>query len=105
MAEEANLLDFYNYVYQPFSNCTHSTWGHISKYNNTPSDNPFHKFLRHPHILDFYPDFFFLELSAKYLAKSFRLFDENFSLGIEEPKSFQTLQNELQKVVEENNEA
>jgi hypothetical protein len=105
MAEEANLLDFYNYVYQPFSNCVHSTWGHISKYNNIPSKNQFHKFLRHPQILDFYPDFFFLELAAKYLAKSFRLFDRSFPMNIGEPKSFLTLQTELQKVVEENNEA
>lgn len=105
MAEEANLLDFYNYVYQPFSNCVHSTWGHISKYNNVPSDNPFHKFLRYPRILEFYPDFYFLELAAKYLAKSFRLFDENFPLSIDAPKSFDKLQTELRKVVEENNEA
>lgn len=101
MAEEANLLDFYNYVYQPFSNCTHSTWGHISKYNNVPSNNPFHKFLRHPLILEFYPDFFFLELAAKYLSKSFRLFDEKFPLNIEPPKSYNTLQIELDKVVNE----
>lgn len=105
MAEEANLLDFYNYVYQPFSNCTHSTWGHISKYNNVPSDNPFHKFLRQPLILEFYPDFFFMELAAKYLAKSFKLFDAHFSMNIETPRSFQTLQTELQKIVDENNEA
>ena len=104
MAEEANLLDFYNYVYQPFSNCTHSTWGHISKYNNIPSTNPFHKFLRHPEIIEFYPDFFFLELAAKYLTKSFRLFDDSFPLNIVESKSFKTLQTELQKVVDENNE-
>ena len=70
-----------------------------------PSDNPFHKLLRHPHILEFYPDFFFMELADKYLAKSFSLFDTQFPMNIETPKSFQTLKTELQQIVYENNEA
>lgn len=105
MAEKANLLDFYNYVYQPFSNCVHSTWGHISKYNNVPSENPFHKYLRHPQILDFHPDFFYLELTAKYLSKSFKLFDEYFPMEIDKSKSYETLIYELEKVINENKEA
>jgi len=34
MAEESGFLDFYNYVYQPFSAAVHSSWPHISS-NNT----------------------------------------------------------------------
>jgi hypothetical protein len=33
MAEEAGCLDFYNYVYTPFSACAHSMWHHIAHYN------------------------------------------------------------------------
>jgi Family of unknown function (DUF5677) len=33
MAEQAGCLDFYNYVYVPFSPCSHSMWHHISRYN------------------------------------------------------------------------
>src|SRR5713101_2030176 len=36
MAEEAGILDFYNYVYTPFSQCAHSTWHHVGRYNSCP---------------------------------------------------------------------
>jgi len=31
MAEEAGCIDFYNYVYSPFSGCVHSMWQHIGQ--------------------------------------------------------------------------
>ena len=34
MAEESGILDFYNYVYTPFSQCAHSTWYHVGRYNS-----------------------------------------------------------------------
>jgi hypothetical protein len=40
MAEQAGLLDFYNYVYTPFSQCAHSTWYHVGRYNSAPSEAP-----------------------------------------------------------------
>jgi hypothetical protein len=40
MAEESGILDFYNYVYTPFSQCAHSTWYHVGRYNSRPSEAP-----------------------------------------------------------------
>jgi hypothetical protein len=40
MAEESGILDFYNYVYTPFSQCTHSTWYHVGRYNSGPFGKP-----------------------------------------------------------------
>ena len=31
MAEEADCIDFYNYVYNPFSACTNSMWHHVAR--------------------------------------------------------------------------
>jgi Family of unknown function (DUF5677) len=33
MADQDGYLDFYNYVYVPFSACVHSMWHHIAHYN------------------------------------------------------------------------
>lgn len=95
MAEEAGIIDFYNYVYQPFSNCTHSTWAHISKYNTNVSPNPLHKFLRHPIIIDFVPDINYFNLAGKYLDKSIREFDRVFKLNLEEDSAFDIVLKEL----------
>lgn len=102
MAQEANCLDFYNYVYQPFSSCVHSTWGHISKYNVIVSDNPLHRFMYKPNIIEFDPDIFYLDLAAKYLAKSISAFDREFEMKFEEDSSYQLLQKELGNILVEN---
>jgi Family of unknown function (DUF5677) len=44
MADEAGCIDFYNYVYTPFSSCTHSTWHHVAMYNLSPCNNPLHRY-------------------------------------------------------------
>lgn len=76
MAEEADCIDLYNYVYQPFSSAAHNMWNHIARYNLIESDNPLHKFFRKPAIYKFPPDVHYLELTAKYVDKMFRLFDQ-----------------------------
>jgi len=40
MAEESGILEFYNYVYTPFSQGAHSTWYHVGRYNSGPSESP-----------------------------------------------------------------
>ena len=96
MAEEADILDFYNYVYQPFSNCSHSTWAHIVKYNTTSSHNPLHRFFRHPVIYEgIEPDLTFLNLSAKYLEKSFTAFDKKYDLELSSKSSYEKLLKDL----------
>src|SRR5260370_23870899 len=50
MAEEAGILGFYNYVYTPFTQCVHSTWYHVGRYNSWPSESPLTRLLRVPYI-------------------------------------------------------
>lgn len=40
MAKEAHCLDFYNYVYQPWSGVAHSMWQHIGRYNVAVREPP-----------------------------------------------------------------
>jgi hypothetical protein len=75
MAEQAGLLDFYNHVYTPFSQCAHSTWYHIGRYNSAPSESPYTRLLWIPRIADSDIDPSILILAAKYLDKSFNAFD------------------------------
>lgn len=76
MAEEAGILDFYNHVYTPFSQCAHSTWYHVGRYNSGPSDSPLTRPIWTPGILESSTDFGDLDLAAKYLDKTFNTFDE-----------------------------
>ena len=76
MAEEAGILDFYNYVYTPFSQCAHSTWYHVGRYNSDPSESPLTRQLWMPRIFESPADVWNLNLVAKYLDKSFNVFDE-----------------------------
>jgi hypothetical protein len=98
MAEEADCLDFYNYVYQPFSAATHSSWNHISTYNLEYSDNPFHMFLLKPKVTRFDPELEYLELGAKYLSKMFKLFDSSFNYESSIPSSFALLSEEINRI-------
>jgi hypothetical protein len=76
MAEEAGILEFYNYVYTPFTQCVHSTWYHVGRYNSGPSESPLTGQLWMPRILDVVSDVWNLDLTAKYLDKTFSMFDE-----------------------------
>jgi hypothetical protein len=52
MAREAGILDFYNYVYTPFSQCAHSTWYHVGRYNSGPSTSPLTRQLWMPQMIE-----------------------------------------------------
>jgi hypothetical protein len=78
MAGEAGCIDFYNYVYTPFSSCTHSTWHHVARYNLIPCNNPLHRHHSVPAIIDLPADPHYLHLAARYLQKTFAKFDETF---------------------------
>jgi hypothetical protein len=75
MADEAGCLDFYNYVYTPFSACAHSMWQHLARYNLRDCRNPLHRFHRVPADLDAPLDTEYLYLAAQYLQKTFATFD------------------------------
>lgn len=89
MAEQAGLLDFYNYVYTPFSQCAHSTWFHVGRMNSGISDSPYTRLLWIPQIAEVRSDPSELLLAAKYLDKSFSLFDER-ALGRSGASDLQT---------------
>ena len=70
MAEEAGCLDFYNYVYTPFSACTHSMWHHVGRYNLKECQNPLHQFHAIPHIPDLPIDPYYMSARGKIFAES-----------------------------------
>jgi hypothetical protein len=91
MAEEAGCLDFYRYVYTPFSGAGHSMWNHVSRYNLQVCQNPLHRYHKTPIDPDLAPDPEYLYLAAKYAEKSFDLFDVTFSIQPEDQSAFDAL--------------
>lgn len=98
MAEEADCMDLYNYVYQPFSNAAHNMWNHVARYNLIESDNPLHKFFRKPAIFKFPPDVYYIELTAKYVDKMFRLYDSKFGYKAVRDYSFDIFLKEMDEI-------
>ncbi len=100
MAEESNCIDLYNYVYQPFSCAAHNMWNHIAKYNLVESENPLHKFFRKPAIYNLPPDIHYIELTAKYVDKMYKLFDNKFNFKSARINSFNDFTNSLNRLEE-----
>lgn len=98
MAEEADCLDFYNYVYTPFSACAHSMWHHISKYNLRQCDNPLHQYHHVPYNPISALDSFYFYLAAKYLHKSFSVFDNKYSINVSRKSAYDQLCDGLDKL-------
>lgn len=93
MAEEAGCMDFYNWVYTPFSACTHSMWQHLAFYNLRQCSNPLHRKHKVPDAeirLDIDPNY--LYLAAKYSQKLFSLFDKSFGVKFSEQSAFAMLE-------------
>ncbi len=101
MAEEAGCLDFYNYVYQPFSNAVHSSWAHIGQFNAKFSENPSHR--RHwiGAIAEFEPDPHWLYLATKYMDKTFRKFDEFSGVNVATDSAFDHIIETLNSIFSE----
>ncbi len=76
MAQEAGCIDFYNYVFQPFSAAVHSYWSHVGRINVEYCQNPTHNFHLLPVIRSFDSDMHWCRMAGKYLAKSLSSFDE-----------------------------
>ena len=91
MAEECGCLDFYNYVYQPFSACSHSMWHHIGKYNLKQCENPLHRYHLVPDDPEYLADLELLYLAGKYVEKAFRLFDQKTGVVVTVPSAFKRL--------------
>jgi hypothetical protein len=95
MAEEADCIDFYNYVYSPFSGCAHSTWQHVAVYNLKECTNPLHRMHAVPNVPDLPIDLNYLYLAGKYLQKTFRCMDEAVGTSIEGKSAFDLLCEDL----------
>jgi len=91
MAEEADCIDFYNYVYNPFSACSHSMWHHIARYNLRQCANPLHQYHQVPEDTEFSIDSYNLYLAAKYLGKTFSVFDEKIAIQVDVPSAYENL--------------
>jgi hypothetical protein len=91
MAEEAGCLDFYNYVYTPFSACAHSMWHHVAVYNLSTCGNPLHRHHRRPISEDAKSDLHSLILAAKYWSKTLRTFDKAMGIDSSKPSTFDAL--------------
>ncbi|MER9609980.1 DUF5677 domain-containing protein [Mesorhizobium sp. M0312] len=82
MAEEAGFIDFYSYVYQPFSGVVHSNWAHVSMFNTIHCQNPAHRWHRGAAIAPAPVDLNWLYLASKYLSKTFGHFDDVYGLSL-----------------------
>lgn len=100
MAEESNCLDLYRYSYTPFSGAVHSMWSHIGRLNLKECQNPLHKFHKAPFDPDLPLDIDYLHSAAKYVAKSFRMFDEKFGVSCSMPSGFELLEKGLDEISE-----
>lgn len=98
MAQQSDCIDFYNYVYQPFSFAAHNMWNHIAKYNLKVSENILHRFLKFPVISDIEPHFDYFELAAKYTDKCFNLYYRTFSEKIRKTFSYKILLDRLKNL-------
>jgi hypothetical protein len=103
MADEAGCIDFYNYVYSPFSAATHNMWHHIGRYNLRLCTNPLHgiHFVPADLSLNNHPDY--LRLAAKYVQKAFDLFDKKTGVTIKIPNAFEELSKSLNDLKESAN--
>jgi len=76
MAQEAGCIDFYNYVFQPFSAAVHSYWSHVGRINVEYCQNPAHNYHLLPVVPSFEPDTHWCRMAGKYFSKTLRSLDE-----------------------------
>ena len=98
MAQEVGCLDFYNFVYTPFSACTHSMWHHVGRFNLRYCRNPLHKHHAVPDVPRSLIDSHYLFLTAKYLQKTFDVFDESIGGKMERQSTFSYVCSELDRL-------
>ncbi len=98
MAEEADCIDFYNFVYNPFSACSHSMWHHLARYNLKQCANPLHQYHQVPEDSELSIDLNSIHLAAKCLQKTFSAFDDKFSIQVDVPSAFEHLCDGLDKL-------
>ena len=101
MADEAGCGDLYRFAYAPFSAAVHNMWHHIVDYNLETCENPLHAYHRVPVDPDLPIDPDYLYRAAKYLDKSFRLFDRKSGVSVDVESSLKTLVESLNELNEQ----
>jgi hypothetical protein len=91
MADEAGCIDFYNFVYTPFSPCAHSMWHHISRYNLIKCTNPLHRYHKRPISPAIEPDLHYLLLAAKYWEETLDTFDAQTGINVDCQSAYDVL--------------
>jgi len=104
MAQEADCMDLYRYTYTPFSSSAHSTWNHIAKYNLQPCLNPLHRHHMVPVDSDAPIDPDYLYRAAKYVNKTFVLFDDTFEFSSDKSSAFTKLAKVFEQLVSNSEE-
>lgn len=87
MAKEVDCEGLYKFVYVPYSSVIHNTWQHISVFNLKRCRNPLHKYHKVPNIpkLYLYPHPDYAYTSAKYISKSYDIFDRTYDIETKTP--------------------
>jgi len=103
MAKEAGCEELYKFAYVPFSGVAHNMWQHISVYNLQICKNPLHKYHKVPSIprIPLNPDFVYR--SAKYIDRSYELFDKTFNITIDTPLPLNWFVEEFNRFIEKQN--
>ncbi len=102
MAGEADCLDLYRFAYTPFSSSVHNMWNHVSRYNLIICTNPLHGLHKIPIDPDMSMDMDYLYRATKYVEKAFNLFDRKIGIKIKMKSSFKKLNDNLDKLKNEN---
>lgn len=98
MADEAGCLDFYRYSYMPFSAAVHNTWHHVGRLNLEECGNPLHKYHGVPSVRSLPVDSDYMMNAAKYLAKTFRLFDDFAGVSPPRESAFEKVQTAFENI-------
>lgn len=91
MAEETGNFDLYRFAYAPFSAAAHGMWQHVAKYNLAPCSNPLHGLHRVPADPQLDIDVDYMYRAAKYVERTFRLFDAFSGVRSSVPSAFSRL--------------
>lgn len=98
MAEQAGCLDLYRFAYTPFSAAVHNMWHHVADYNLERCASPLHQFHRVPVDPDLEPDIDYVYRAAKYVAKTFALFDNKTGVKVEVKSSLESFVDALKQI-------
>ena len=80
MSQDAGCEGIYKFAYKPFSQSAHNMWPHVSRFNCKTCDNPLHKYLLVPELLDAPLDLDYLYRSCKYVHMAYMLFVDKFNI-------------------------